>query len=105
MMRWLRSFFSGSDDPIVVLVGGLSRTQAEMWRELLKNDGVPSMVKNMGSGLSYHYGGMDTFTRDWDLFVKQSDLELARELLPSLDVDGPAMEEESWEGPDEPTAE
>ena len=97
MMRWLRSIFSGSEDPIVKLVGGLGRTQAEMWRELLKNDGIPSMVKNMGSGLGYHYGGMDLFTRDWDLFVKQSDLELARQLLPSLDQGGTVAEEESWE--------
>ncbi len=100
MMRWLRGIFSGSDDPIVKLVGGLGRTQAEMWRELLENDGVPAMFKNMGGGLSYHFGAADTFTSDWDLFVKESDLERARELLPSLDEDGPATEEDSREVPD-----
>ncbi len=97
MMRWLRGIFSGSDDLIVKLVGGLSRAQAEMWRELLKNDGVPAMAKNMGVGLSYHFGGADSFTRDWDLFVKQSDLELARQLLPSLDQGGTVAEEEPRE--------
>jgi len=75
-MRWLRRFFY-SDDPIVKLVGALSEPEAEMWRELLAEDGVVAMVKYTGALGGHGYRG----GRDFDLFVKQSDLGLAREIL------------------------
>ncbi len=80
-MRWLRRFFS-SDDPIVKLVGALSEPEAEMWRELLANDGIVAMVKYLGAlgGQTQRRG----LTNDFDLFVKQSDLERAREVLGPL---------------------
>ena len=82
MMRWLRGFFSGSGDPIVKLVGALSEPEAESFRELLEYDGLPAMVKYVGAlgGDGYRPAGPG----DFELYVKQSDVERARELLPQL---------------------
>ena len=81
-MRWLRRFFY-SDDPVVKLVGALSEPEAEMWRELLAEDGLIAMVKYTGALGGYGYRGG---TRDFDLFVKQSDLARARQILaPTFD--------------------
>ena len=80
-MRWLRRFFS-SADPIVKLVAALGEPEAEMWRGLLANNEIVAMVKYMGAlGGSTQRPG---FTNDFDLFVKQSDLERAREVLGPL---------------------
>lgn len=77
-MRWLRRFFS-SDDPIVKLVAALSETEAHMSRDILEDSGIPAMVKNMNFLTVTHEAG--SIGNDYDLFVKQSDLERARELL------------------------
>ncbi len=76
-MRWLRRFFY-SDDPVVRLVGGLAEPEAEMWRELLVNEGIPAMVKNTDA-LSATYGASPA--NSFDLFVRESDLERAQALL------------------------
>lgn len=80
MMRWLRRFFY-SDDPIVKVAAAMNKPEAEMWREMLENDGIPSMVKNITGGYLYEYGNATLMRPDFDLFVKQSDLERAREAL------------------------
>ena len=77
-MRWLREFFS-SGDPIVKLAGALSETEAQMLRDILQDNGVPAMVKNMNFLTVAHEAG--SLGNDYDLFVRQSDLERARELL------------------------
>ena len=76
-MRWLRRFFY-SDDPLVKLVGSLAEPEAEMWRELLANEGIPAMAKNMDA-LSAAYGASPA--NSFDLFVRESDLERAQVLL------------------------
>ncbi len=80
MMRWLRKFLY-SDDPMVRVAAALGEPEAEMWRELLSNNGVPAATKNTDS-LSVAYGASPG--NSFDLFVKQSDLELAREVLAPL---------------------
>ncbi len=77
-MRWLRRFFS-SDDPIVKLAAALSETEAQLSRDILEDNGIPAMVKNMNFLTVTHEAG--SFGNDHDLFVKQSDLQRARELL------------------------
>ena len=77
-MRWLRRFFY-SDDPIVKLVGALPEPEAEMWRELLANSDIMAMVKYAGALGGYGYRGVGT--RDFEMFVKQSDVARAREIL------------------------
>ncbi len=79
LLERIRKFFY-SDDEIVKLASGLSEPEAEMWRELLQNNGIPAMVKNMGGGLGYQWGRATTFTNDYDLFVKRSDLVRAQEI-------------------------
>jgi len=76
MMRWLRRFFY-DDNPVVKLVGALSEPVAEMYRELLADNGIVAMVKNMGA-LTHLRLPMEN---DFDLFIRQSDLERAKELL------------------------
>ena len=87
-MRWLKAFFA-SDDPIVKLVAALSEPEAQMRRELLENEGVPAMVKDRGGGL-YAIGGVVPFGSD--LFVKQSDVGRAAEILGPLMDTTPANE-------------
>jgi hypothetical protein len=77
-MRWLRRFLS-SGDPIVKLAAALSEAEAQMSRDILEDNGIPAMVKNMNFLTVTHEAG--SFGNDHDLFVKQSDLERARELL------------------------
>ena len=75
MMRWLRRFFY-SDDPIVKVASGLLEPEAEMWREILENEGVRAFSKVMDPLARSSATGTNTA-----LFVKQSDLERAREVL------------------------
>ncbi len=76
-MRWLRRFFYG-DDPVVELLGGLLEPEAEMWRELLTNEGIRAFTKIRDPvALSE---GRATGT-DCALFVRRRDAERAWELL------------------------
>ena len=76
-MRWLRRFLY-SDDPEVKLASGLSEPEAKMWQELLAKNGIRAMVRNMDV-LSVAYGASPS--NNFDMWVKQSDLERARETL------------------------
>jgi hypothetical protein len=77
-MRWLRDFFYDKD-PIVKVAAGLSEPEALMYRELLENNGVAAMVKNMNVlSVTREFGSMPG---DFDILVKQSDLGRAREVL------------------------
>jgi hypothetical protein len=77
MMRWLRKFLY-SDDEIVRVAAGLSEPEARMWQELLANNGVHAMVKSMNQ-LSLHQIG--SLGSDFDVLVKQSDVERANDIL------------------------
>ena len=79
-MRWLKGLFA-NDDPIVKLVAALTEPEAQMRQELLENNGVPAMVKNMGA-LQGHL--QQPFSLDFDLFVKRNDAEHAAEILGPL---------------------
>ncbi len=93
-MRWLKGFFS-SGDPIVRLIGGLNEPEAQMHRERLEREGVPSMVKDVA-------GGAATFETvrpfGFALFVRQSDAEQAAEILGPV-MDTSQAEAASSEGP------
>ena len=62
------------------LVGALNETDAQMRRELLENNGVPAMVRNI-AGDTAAYGAASSF--GFALFVKRSDAERAGEILGS----------------------
>ena len=96
-MRWLRKFFY-SDDPVVKLVAAVTEPEAEMRRELLAAEGVVAMVKNM-SGIGFRWGGTpSSFDNTFDLFVKESDLARAREVLGAFNLErsGDPPETGSW---------
>ncbi len=77
-MRWLRRFLARGD-PLVKLAAALREAEAQMSRDILEDNGIPAMVKNMNFLTVTHETG--SFGNDHDQFVKQSDLERARELL------------------------
>ncbi|MEX1254354.1 MAG: DUF2007 domain-containing protein [Dehalococcoidia bacterium] len=82
-MRWLREFLR-ERDPLARVASALTEPEALMWRELLENNGVPAMVKNVNA-LSVTQSFPTPFG-DYDLYVKQGDLERAEEVLgPMLD--------------------
>ena len=81
-MRWLRRWLY-SDDPDVKVADGLSEPEAKMWQELLAKNGIRAMVRNMDV-LSVAYGASPS--NNFDMWVKQSDLERARETLAPLFV-------------------
>lgn len=84
MMRWLRGFFY-SDDPIVKVASGLLEPEAEMWRDILQQEGVPAFAKVMDPVARSEGSATGTNTA---LFVKRSDLERAREILAALSKRG-----------------
>jgi len=98
MLDWLRRFFQ-SDDPVVKVAYGLLETEAQMMRDALRDGGIPAFAKNMQplSG-TYHVGW---FGNNYALFVKESDLERARELLEPLLTPAQLMREEGEQGNDE----
>ena len=68
----------------------LSESEALLLREVLENSDVPAMFKNMNVLTVTHEAG--SFGSDYDLFVKQSDLARAEEILEAFDSaegDGP----------------
>ena len=92
-MRWLKRFLA-SEDPIVKLVAALTEPEAQMRRELLENDGVAAMVKDVGIGLSA-YGATPPF--GFDLFVNRKDVERAAEILGPL-MDATPRDEDLSDG-------
>ena len=80
-MRWLHKFLY-SDDPTVKIAAGLSEPQAKMLRELLENDAIPVLIKNMNFLSATYTTG--SWSNDYDMWVKRSDLERAREVLEPL---------------------
>ncbi len=80
MFAWLRRFFY-SDDPDVKLAAGMSEPEAMMMAELLENNGIMSFSKNtQWIGVAY---GM-SLPNAFDVWVRQSDLERAQQVLGSL---------------------
>jgi hypothetical protein len=90
MMRWVRRFFY-SEDPIVKVAAGLLEPEAEMWRDILEQEGVPAFSKVMDPLARSEGSAIGTNTA---LFVKQSDVLRARELLAPLSKRGQLVEED-----------
>jgi hypothetical protein len=83
LLGWLHDFFY-SDDEIVKLADGLSELDAAQYQELLANSGITAMEKNMGVWAGRFGGAMSFATNEYALFVKQSNVEQARQALGSL---------------------
>jgi hypothetical protein len=80
-MRWLRNLLR-ERDPLAKVASALTEPEAQMWRELLENNGIPAMLKNVNP-LSVTQTFPSAFG-DFDIYVKQSDLERAEEVLAPL---------------------
>ena len=79
----LRRFFY-SDDETVKLADGLSEFDAAQYQELLANSGITAMKKNMGVWAGRFGGAISFATNEHALFVKQSNVEQARQVLGHL---------------------
>ncbi|OGO50579.1 MAG: hypothetical protein A2148_04850 [Chloroflexi bacterium RBG_16_68_14] len=79
-MRWLRRFFY-SDDEVVKLADGLSEFDAGIAEELLANEGIIAMKKNMEAVYDRYWRPMLPSADNFALFVKQSDVKRAIEVL------------------------
>ncbi len=91
-MRWLRNFFY-SEDPTVKVRAALSESEALLLRDVLEDSDVPAMFKNMNVLTVTHEAG--SFGSDYDLFVKQSDLARAEEILEAFDSADHAAHEDT----------
>ena len=81
--RRLRSFFY-SDDPDVKIADGLSEFDAGICEELLANNGIIAMKKNMEAVYDRYWRPMLPSANHFALWVKQRDLPRAREILEPL---------------------
>ena len=91
-MNWFRRFFH-DDDPIEPLLFGLFEPEAEMYRELLSSSGVPAALRNTSSLAVYRAPMAGSF----DVLIRRSDVDRAREVIDSL------VEDESEWGDEEPS--
>ena len=83
MFKWLHKFFY-SDDELIKLADGVSEPEAELARELLVSNGVPAMTRNMDV-LSVEGGRMAMpAANNFALYVRQSDVQRAIDILGSL---------------------
>ena len=89
MMRWWRKFFY-DEDPMVRVAAGLLEPEAEMWRELLQNEGIHSFKKMDTVAVADMAAGTNVA-----IFVKQSDAERARGVLAPLRQQGHLVEDGS----------
>ena len=78
--KWLHRFFY-SDDPDVKVADGLSESDAGIAEELLRNNGIVAMKKNMLAIYDRYWRPMLPNGHNFALWVKQSDLDRAREIL------------------------
>jgi hypothetical protein len=90
LLRRLHKFFY-SDDEIVKLADGLNEFDAGSYEELLRNNGIVAMRKNMEAVYDRYWRPMlfDNFA----LYVKQSDVDRAIEVLGPLLGNGKLAEE------------
>ena len=94
---WLRRFFY-SDDPEIKIAGGLAEHQANIVLELLRNDGISAVTKNMDF-LSVAYGA--SMGNEYDLWVKASEETRAREIVAEVSEDHLIEPNKDEEPPDD----
>lgn len=67
---------TGGQEPLVKIASAANQVLAEMWRELLRNNGIPALVRIAGPLTAYA-----TFTSPHDILVLAADVERARQIL------------------------
>ena len=81
MLRWLRRWLGYDEEPVVELVGGLSDPEAEMWAEMLRNEGIAVVVKSASPLVGYF---ATRTLADFALCVRANDAARARDVLSPL---------------------
>ncbi|HEU5326625.1 MAG TPA: DUF2007 domain-containing protein [Thermomicrobiales bacterium] len=71
------------DEPLVWIAQAGNQSVAEMWQELLKNHGIPCLVRIAGPLTAYA-----TFASPHDMLVLAADAERARQILAAYDDTG-----------------
>jgi hypothetical protein len=66
----------GGQEPLVKIASAANQALAEMWRELLHNNGIPALARIAGPLTAYA-----AFTSPHDILVLAADAEQARRLL------------------------
>jgi hypothetical protein len=69
-------------EPLVKVAQAGNQALAEMWRELLRNNGIPSLVRIAGPLTAYA-----SFTSPHDILVLAADADAARDLLAAFHED------------------
>ena len=72
----------GRQDPLVKIASAANQALAEMWKELLQNNGIPSLARISGPLTAYA-----TYTSPHDILVLASDANRARHLLAAFNED------------------
>jgi hypothetical protein len=70
------------NEPLVRIAQAGNQSLAEMWRDVLRSNGIPSMVRIAGAVTAYV-----TFAAPHDILVLASDAERARDLLAAYNED------------------
>lgn len=83
MFKWLRNFFY-SGDPDIKLAGGMNELDAAQYQELLANSGIMSMAKDASALAINRYVWPTAAVNAYGLWVKQSDVEAACQVLGHL---------------------
>ena len=86
----------GREEPLVRVASVGNQAIAEMWRELLRNNGIPALVRIDGPLTGYA-----TFASPHDLLVLAPDLPAARDLLAAYDQGVGEDEDDRAPGRDE----
>lgn len=71
-----------ADDTLVKVAQAGNQALAEMWKDVLHNNGIPSMLR-MAGGLTAYV----TFAAPYDIFVLASKADEARDLLAAYNED------------------
>ncbi len=69
-------------DPLVRVAQAGNQSLAEMWKDVLRSNGIPSMTRIAGAVTAYV-----TFAAPHDILVLASDVERARDLLAAYNDD------------------
>jgi hypothetical protein len=86
----------GGQEPLVKIASAANQALAEMWKELLKNNGIPSLARIAGPLTAYA-----SFTSPHDILVLASDAEQARRILAAFNENERDLAPSGVDDPDE----
>lgn len=73
---------SGRGEPLVKVAQAGNQALAEMWKDVLADNNIPSLLRMAGGLVGYV-----TFAAPYDILVRAADAEAARDLLAAYNRD------------------